>query len=515
MPIERPTALDLPESSIPFLRGVEDGFHVDIRTPLFDGRDRQEVAEQWLNILQKHVMHMAYEVEEMELGQYAKIGPISRRLPFRDRIQDVEAYYNPRPQPKYDYTELVRMEGGESTRALKCNEGPSTPRFPEERLRPISHYDAACQLPGNTNSGEPRFARRESVLRQSVTDAIHGRNYPAMCGWRGSSGQTGDEYGKQRVVWMVSFVTNIREARYQIVMQPFYVAQPQYFAALISMEAVDLEVTHILDHVPGDGYVIGTDYTKYDQTNRTQQEWFFRDARNMFQRRYQSELSEIQNIVRTMELVCTTDIKFVGEHGWPSGSNFTLMANSHINRLVQMSSPVVIGSRFQVQGDDGCGRVFDVDRHLHHLENCGFDANPDKQFVSRRCTMYLQRMHHLDHRSTDGICHGIYPTMRALNSLLGQERFHRNWDKKMEALRTLAILNNTQWHPLFKEFCNFTVKFGDKYVKEFADSLEDVNFRRSVLRQVRTIPGFMPSYNLLGDISGICSFASTHYIRSL
>jgi hypothetical protein len=513
MPITKPTAEDVPKRALPFLDGVERGYNVDIRTPLFDGRDRQEVADQWKLVLSKHAPVMALELWNIEMEQLEKIGPVSRRKPFRDRIETIDAYYAHRDEPELSYSDLRGMEYANGT--SNSSEGSSRMVVPFERLRPITHEQAAYQLPLNTNSGLPFFRRRGEVLRESINLAKQRKYYPAMLGWRGSSGQTGDKYGKQRVVFMVSQVTNIQEARYGIVVLPIYVNHPQFFSALISMEAVDREVTYMLDHLPDNAVMIGTDYSGYDQTNRTQQSWFFHDLRTMFQFKYHEELIDLQEAVRHMELVCTRDVKLIGPHGWPSGSWFTLIANSHINRLVQMSSPVVCGSCFQIQGDDGSGRVFHVERHLRHLEMCGFDVNPVKQFISSEATVYLQRLHHQQHRSSDGICHGIYPTMRALNSLLGQERFHRQWNSKMESLRTLAILNNTQWHPLFTHFCDFTVKFGDKYLKEFVDSLSDRYFRQRMIDEARAIPGFFPTYNQQDTLDGVGDFQSTRYIRNL
>ena len=36
---------DYPKHMVPFLKGVENGYDVDIRTPLFEGKDRDEIAQ--------------------------------------------------------------------------------------------------------------------------------------------------------------------------------------------------------------------------------------------------------------------------------------------------------------------------------------------------------------------------------------------------------------------------------------------------------------------------------------
>lgn len=502
------SARDYPENSVPFLKGVESGYDLDLRTPLFDEFDRSVVAEKWASILYSGSQDMAQELVDMEETQQAKLGTISRRKPFRDRQEDVEAYYRGQFVGEYGLTELDRMQELNGYSPIS-----NSPDFPYRRLRPVSHETAAYQLPLNTNSGLPLFLKRKDALRESIAMAKSGKSYPAMCGWRGSSGQTGEYYPKQRVVWMFPFSQNINEARYQSVMLPYYAKKVSHFAALTSMDEVDLQVTDLIDTLPDGGKVIATDYTKYDQSLRSQQEWIFSRMRNMFQVLHWQDIGRLEHSFATIPILCTTELMFEGEHGVPSGSVLTNIGESTVNIDVQMSSPVVIGTNFQVQGDDACGAVWDVDKHLRHLESCGFVINPEKQYVSGHSTVYLQRLHHQAHR-VDGILRGIYPTMRALNSLLGMERFHSNWDKTMESLRTLAILENCKWHPYFREFVDFTVEFGDKYLQEFVNSLDDVHFRRSVVRKAKTIPGLFPTYNQQDRLSGLDAFESVRIIRS-
>jgi hypothetical protein len=499
------TASDYPANAIPFLKGVEKGYDVDIRTPLFEGRDREEVANEWANILYSEPQRMVDELVEIEKAQERKIGPVSRRKPFADRISDIEPYYSPRRAPEIELSEINEL-------LLRKSEHIFTPN---ERMRPISHAKAAAQLPNNTNSGLPLFKKRGTVLEQSIALAMSGKVFPAMLGWRGSSGQTGDYYPKQRVVWMIPFSQNICEARFQVPFHTKLLQYPQYFAAQISMEQVDVEVTYMLDNLPDQAYMMATDYANFDQTIRSQLSWFIDRLKGQFQTSSHADIENLLTYAQNCELLCTEEVVFTGFHGLASGLNITNASECVINRDTQMSSPVALSGAFQVQGDDSAGRVWDPEKHLQHLERCGFDFNKDKQYVSRKAVVYLQRLHHTDYR-IDGISRGQYPTMRALNSLLGMERFHADWDKDMEALRTLAILENCKWHPSFSDFVSFVVKRGDKYLKEFVTKLADGKIaRKSVIRKAMSIPGFVPTYNQNDSIGGIMEFSSFLHVLNI
>lgn len=506
MKIDKVTALDYPVNSVPFLKGVEQGYDVDIRTPLFKGESREVVAEEWACILEKLEPRMVDELSDLEWRQRAKIGSISRRKPFSGRYQDVEAYFLDRAAPEYDFSEIRDM--------LERNNTNFIADSLSRRLRPITYEKAASQLPHNTNSGLPHFKKRRDVLEQSIALAKGSTYYPAMLGWRGSSGQTGEYYPKQRVVCMASFSHNIREARFQQVYHQVMLKEPQYFAALQSMDEVDKQVTWLFDNLPEEAYIMCTDYAKYDQSLQEQQKWFFQRLKDIFQPNTLETLGDLEYHARNWAILCTTEVMYSGAGGWGSGMNFTNACESTVNRDAQCSSPVALVDAFQLQGDDSMGRIWKPDLHLKHLEKCGFDLNSDKQTVSRKAAIYLQRLHHIEYR-VDGILRGQYPTMRALNSLLGMERFHANWDKDLEAMRTLSILENCKWHVCFREFVDFVVKRGDLYLKEFVASLDNRTNGKVQIAKARAIPGFVPTYNQVDSMAGLQLFESVRLIRNM
>uniref|UniRef100_A0A2V0RHM4 RdRp n=1 Tax=viral metagenome TaxID=1070528 RepID=A0A2V0RHM4_9ZZZZ len=304
---------------------------------------------------------------------------------------------------------------------------------------------------------------------------------------------------------MFPYSTNIQEYRFFKPLQDQLVKHGS-FNAWISMDAVDQSISDIIDTRQ---IVLSSDFSSYDQTITVQQSWFFEFLRHNFQKT-DANLEDsflLERNLRYVPLLVSKDEMYTGKHGMPSGSVFTNICDSVVNYMAQMSSPEALGS-IQIQGDDAVTLVSDVDKHLKHLEGLGFNANMDKQYINKGSALYLQRLY-IDSHRVNGIIRGIYPTFRALNSLLGQERFFKDWSSEMLSLRTLAILENCKWHPNFKEFISFVVKFGDKSL---------INNTRKLVKEkafteiAKTIPGFVPSYNQEDGLTGLSNFESVKLI---
>jgi hypothetical protein len=501
--VSEDTAPSYPARAVPYLTGVERGYDRDIRTPLFDGASRESVVEQWRDTLDEHASEMVEELVKLEDKQASKIGPISLKLPFSERKDDIFEYYQQEGKPEYDLTELRALQGNyQWSRVL-----------PSNRLRPKSYEDAAYAMPMNTNSGNPDFEVRRDVVVRAIEDAKNGKYYPAFLGWRGSPNGPGST--KQRVLWMYPISGNIIEARFQQVLLPHYQLSP-HFAAMVSMWQVDNAITSLLfqEGCEKECTFMSTDYTGYDASLFEQQDWFFETLAGTFQHREASMISHMQYNLSRIPITCTRTFGYLGRHGLPSGSTFTNLLGSTVNADVQLSSPVVIRpDLMQFMGDDSAGLVRDVDTHIDHLERCGLVLNSEKQYINDRAVMYLQRLHHARYRRR-GVCVGVYPTMRALGSLLGMEKFHRNWSKEMVSLRVLSVMENTKWHPLFHLFCKFIWEKGDPYLQTFIHDLENPRTREGVVKQANTIPGFQSAYNVASHYSGINDFATVQMMRS-
>jgi hypothetical protein len=489
----------IPKSASPFLSSVDTGYDVDIRTPLFEERDRLGVAEEMLDIMTSSGL-MFPELDEVERAAFTKLGPMSIRLPFVDREENVKAYYESGREVSFDIAET-----GVYSHLLTSR----------HRLRPIGYTQSAQQLPSNTNSGLPLFAKRNTVLEQSVAMATSGKFYPALLGWRGQANGTCTP--KQRVVWMFPYATNIAEGRFFRPLHQMLLGLAP-FSAWTSMSAVDLAITRMIDSVDRGQFLLSSDFSSYDQTLVTQQAWYFNYLRLIYQEQYDEDISKLENNLAFIPIVCTHNKMFKGRHGVPSGSTLTNQLDTLVNYFAQASSPKVDSfdvDALQVQGDDAVVKVKDVDDHLNYLLDLGFDVNPDKQLIASDKVSYLQRVHFKHYRVND-VSRGVYPIMRALNSLLGQERFHQNWNGDMTSLRALAIMENTSAHPCFHQFVKFVVERGDPRLKEFVSRISSSDkFRNTVVRKASAIPGFIPSYNEVGTLKGLMAFATVDAIMNL
>ena len=111
---------------------------------------------------------------------------------------------------------------------------------------------------------------------------------------------------------------------------------------------------------------------------------------------------------------------------------------------------------------------------------------------------------------------GMYPTYRALNSLMGQERFYDEelWGPEMVTLRSIMILENTKHHPLFEHLVRYT-QAGDKFKLGAAwpGGLDGLLFKSSALRKAKSLPGFLPSYNQEDRLDGIRGFDTYKLIK--
>jgi hypothetical protein len=316
---------------------------------------------------------------------------------------------------------------------------------------------------------------------------------------------------------MFPFSVNIQEARYFRPMHKALVDLPP-FSAWISMDRVDNAIDNMMRMREG-GTLLSTDFSAYDQTLVKQQAWYFDYLKLFFRAQVQDDILLLEHNFKNVPIICTEDVSFAGAHGVPSGSVFTNQCDSIVNLLGQASSPVVDNTLIQVQGDDAVVVVKDVKRHVEHLQGLGFDLNVDKQLASYSSVSYLQRLYD-DSYKPDGIARGVYPTLRALNSLLGQERFYDDWDSTMVSLRVLAILENTKWHPLFDAFVKFVVEDGDPLLKDNVVKLCDSRSResRKVFARAKAIPGLVPTFNQSGEaltVKGLSAFSSVQLILSL
>lgn len=484
----------------PYLNAVAEGSDLDVRTPLFGGDDRLVVADKWKDILEANSSQLLGRLKEIELDQYGKIGPMSIRLPFAQRMADVQAYFDyPDVNPPDVSAELNILGSGMHSRL--------------RRLRP----DAAVRrMVTNSNSGYPRFTRRSKVIPAELSYATTGKwkSFPAILGWRGQS-RGFDLNPKQRVVWMFPMSTNILEMSIFGPVQT-WLAQMSFLSAWRGPYFVDRSVDRLLRS----GMTIySTDFSGFDQSVGPRiSELAFNLLREIFSDSSRDLINELEWNFWNIGLICTKSVYLRGSHGVPSGSVFTNLIDSLVHRIAQMYCARKMGPSLlpdcQVQGDDGLigfnRGAMNLDSILDCYKEFGFESNIDKQFIGVRDCLYLQRYHHLAYNG------GVYPTFRALNALLGHERFYsEGWGPDMVILRSLMILENCKHHPLFIKFVKFAAS-GDKFKLGLDWPGGMSSFLGSgVISKAKRVAGLIPSYNQERNVDGLAGFEVVKVLRSL
>nr|UAW00938.1 MAG: RNA-dependent RNA polymerase [Porcine picobirnavirus] len=457
------------------------------RTTFYKGRDVTEILDQWMPHLEvlKNEWPTLWDFEN-DLAK--KVGPMSVMKPLKDRIPDIDSYYesilkDSKPIPKSALDAVIKEWG--SARGMRIRSEGRTVELMKK----------------STNSGSPYFRKRRDVLNATVPSKVSytGRdeilqNLPqftgtcaAVLGWRGQEGGPKPEDVKQRVVWMFPFAVNIQELRlYQVLIET---AQKfNLVPAWVSMEAVDAAITRLFDTKGKNDLIVCTDFSKFDQHFNEQmssaaetilRELFTADSEAI------SWFSNVFPIKYTIPLAYDYGKVRVGKHGMGSGSGGTNADETLTHRALQYEAAQSVGATLNPNsmclGDDGILSYpgINVEDVTRIYSSHGQDMNLDKQYASTEDCTYLRRWHHTRYRM-NGVCVGVYSTTRALGRLAEQERYYdpETWGKEMVALRQLSILENIKYHPLREEFVDYCMK-GDKFrlgldIPGFLDNIEGV-----------------------------------------
>nr|UAW00922.1 MAG: RNA-dependent RNA polymerase [Porcine picobirnavirus] len=507
---------------------VVEGQADEFRTPFYKGRSLASLLSDWDQTLQsisgKYPELYAFE---KDLGE--KVGPMSIMLPLKDRMKDIDSYY--------DLISLKSKPVSEEAIRSATKEWADVAGI---RMRGIRK--TVDTMKKSTNSGSPFFTKRRRVVDDTVPCTVYHdgptviQDLPcglydgaAVLGWRGQEGGPNKDDVKQRVVWMFPFAVNIRELQ---VYQPLIAAMQKglipHVPAWVSMEAVDRAITRMFDTKGTNDLVICTDFSKFDQhfnedlqncASQCLSSLFTHDAdfeqwtRDIFPIKYMIPLAYDWGKIR------------YGKHGMGSGSGGTNADETLVHRCLQyeaaISSGQVLNPNSQCLGDDGVLTYpgITVKDVMSAYTSHGLEMNESKQYASTHDCVYLRRWHDINYR-VDGVCVGVYSTNRALGRLCEQERYYdpEVWGPKMVALRQLSILENCKYHPLKEEFVNWCMK-GDKYrlgldIPGFFDNLE---------RYAKEATDYMPDFlgytkSLQGDgnpsSSGISNWWVVKYLKS-
>lgn len=497
-------------------------------TPFAKGEKTEDLLNHWQNILES-INDEWPTLFDFEMDMKGKVGPLSVMKPLEERITDIDAYYEGVVGPAEPLNDSA-------IKAVLHEWAPARGSHVRSQRLTLD------RMKKSSNSGSPFFTKRRNVIDntypvkavfsrgdivyQSLNDKQHSMWYAAaVLGWRGQEGGISDDEVKQRVVWMFPFAVNLEELR---VYQPLIETAQRFdlVPAWVSMDSVDSHITQLFDSKGAEDFVICTDFTKFDQHfNESLQD----AARTMIagvltpNKDAEGWIRDIFPVKFMIPLAYDWGKVRYGKHGMGSGSGGTNFDETLAHRALQYESALNQGKRLNPHsmclGDDGLLTYpgIDVDAVIADYTKHGLEMNSDKQYVSKQDCIYLRRWHHASYR-INGICAGVYSTMRALGRLRYLERFYdpEVWGPKMVALRQLSIIENVKNHPLRNEFADFCME-RDKFrlgidIPGFLDNIE-VEAKKAI-DQLPDFLGYTKTMQADAQGLGIQSWWIVNYLKS-
>lgn len=429
---------------------------------------------------------------ELEYSNKAKLGSRSNAIPWTERKQSLTDSFG-----------VGNHDGFSSVRSM----------VNRSNLRPLSADSALKLLKNNTSSGLPYYTEKGKVKERVLDkfDILLKRKDPCILFTRTQ------EQSKTRNVWGFPMADTLNEMRYY---SPLLAYQKglSYRAALSSPDIVGRRITElILEAVKRRSSIVSIDFSAYDNTVKSQaQKLAFDYIKSSYQARFTEEISYIAERFNTIGIV-TPDGVMSGPHGVPSGSTFTNEVDSIVQTTIATSLPFIDDKFLQVQGDDGVylvpqDKVKDL---FNKFKSCGLNVNEDKSYSSNNYAIYLQSLYHLDYIN-NGFIGGIYPIYRALNRIMYQERWSDFEDygikgKDFYSIRTICIVENCKYHPLFRELVKFVLKY-DKYSLAVSD--QGIASYVQMIRRTKGA-GEILNHQYGDDVSGIRSFETFKLVNGL
>lgn len=379
-----------------------------------------------------------------------------------------------------------------------------------------------------SNSGWPLFTRRNKpeVIAQSIKEAENGlwKTYPAIALFRNYNRKT-------RLVWMFPMSANLVEGSFfqplqSILMKSTYIPAARFLSPWSGFETVREIVSDMYKRQDYTWTVAASDFSSTDAHFQLRTSMEVYDVLSQcFQERYRSALLESIQYMHTIPLVIGSDRMLTGEHGVSSGSNWTNFIETIFDWILSEYVSILTLGGSEVEWTRGLYAIGDdmswfyknyspkfADFLAEVGTSVGQQIKADKTTNHPDKVVSLQRLFQRNYVRPDGLIRAVYPTIRALKSLVYPERFHKPalWSKDMEAIRALMILENCVDHPLFTNFVKFVVA-GDPYLVEFCK--KSPSQQEKLFRQSKLVSGLNPTYNQEKRNSSIALFQSVKFIR--
>lgn len=490
-----------------YLRALEKGRKATPHSWLYEGEASEVTLKRWMRILSK--LENGSDVEKkifaFDCKQIEKFGPQGEIPPIDEAIK-VESF-----QEQYELTNTEVPRLRDLQQVLGLRKHSLNLRAFESVVDDMQSRDTLT-----TNSGWDQFTRRSTVKDLSIRQAEDGQaeTFPAIILFRKYN-------GKLRVVWMYPMSANLLEYQVTQPLQDLITKSTQYVTPWKGFEDVKRRFTELWAAHP---YAFGGDTTAMDAHMQKPQLSAVSDATaSLFQNPTQLR-DTILHVAEIDMVVGTNSIIENQEHGIASGSGWTQLSETIFQILVFDSYLLAHGISGSVEDGMGIGDDYvwffdeqpDSEEIVKFWMKYGLPGKEEKQSNESDSCTFLQRLFIKGYMSRDDkqILGGIYPTIRALNSLLNPEKFHnpKDWNSDMFCARTYMILENVVDHPLFEEFVSFVVK-GQKDLLPFAKkSARELD---SIQRKARLIPGLNPSYNTEKRNKPLSTFSSIKYAATL
>jgi len=454
-------------------------------TPVGERVGPEVIFAEWNKIFMRNSNKMNEVLIEIELNQKEKFGPRSVAAPWSEIKANTLSTFD---VDDHNCDHLSAIPYKSSDKGI---------------LRPMSLLNVSENIKKNTNAGLPTLSKKCNVLLATLDNLRdeYEANYPMVPFIRTQ------EQGKTRVIMGYPFSDIIMETLY---FEPLfnYFRKFDQFAAMRGPEDVNTAMTRLLFETVRLGQkCVSGDISGFDKDfGPSLQDNTFRKMSYLIQERYIADFQVIAHRFGNKGLV-TPEGVINGQHGLPSGSRGTNLVGSVGNDSVN-GQPLR-----QILGDDFACASDDPNELFDRYERCGMELNKDKTKISDGYYLYLQMLFHPDYQRNGEIV-GVYPTWRALNRLIYPERFSEfnTFDldgKSYFAIRSLSILENCKYHPLFEELIKFWLRF-EKY------ALPTNNGIRKYAQYLKATTGSTGTTNQYGDdVRGMTNFHSYKLIAKL
>jgi len=489
--------LDLPDLTISklannlvmTLKGSEEIYV----TPLGKNNSPLDLIKTLDGIFDENLHLVNSTLVDLELSNRKKYGPRSQSVPWELRKDSLKQSFTSQVK---DFVAILKLPFGKNT------------------LAPVSVEVAATKMKGSSSSGLPFLVKKSKAIKTLLSDldTYLERKDPCVLYTRTA------ENKKTRNVWGYPFALTLLEMMFYTsfieIEKTFY-----YRASIISPTLVAIRITEIIDLAIATGRVIySVDFAAFDSSIRWQFiALAFEHIKSYFRVEFGKYVDYISLMTYSISIVTPNGI-WRHFHGVPSGAGFTNCIDSLIQFGRAALCDFISALECQVQGDDGVYIMKEeqIPEFINTFTSVGMKLETSKSHVSKDYAIFCQNLYHSDYRSDDGIIYPIYPLYRALNRLVFQERFVDFKKIGISArsyygIRTLTILENCRFHPMFREFVKFVMIHEQNSLEVSQDSLVKYCEYLNLTESSTTALNHQYGSNVLG----IRDFASYKVAREL